>query len=321
MLVPWPVVVDADVLYRNVDFAVRRGAPGMLIGQANRGYSLLTGVSLFAATEVREEMVRHLPDIAKRRNETIDVVEQVWNRLVAPSVRFVELRPDAVNDLRLDGVHTKDLPSARLAVLLARAVLATDNRKHYKPFALPDTKTDAVAKDLFMLGQFGAGAKGVMLFPSLTGAATIEGSKRMVSRLGGEAAAVIGLVLLGGGIYFLSTDRGASVRRAAAEMIEKASPPLMDLVASANAADDRVRAFAVERFGEPDALATVARRLAVSQSVMTTGEIATELRLGRLSFPPGQSHHTQTRAWLVREPCFHEAARGQWTLGYHLPAR
>src|ERR1039458_10869307 len=33
MLLPWPVVVDADVLYRNVDFALCRGLPGMLIGQ------------------------------------------------------------------------------------------------------------------------------------------------------------------------------------------------------------------------------------------------------------------------------------------------
>jgi hypothetical protein len=213
------------------------------------------------------------------------------------------------------------LPSARLAALLARAVLATDNRRHYKPFALPETKTDTVAKHLFMLGQFGAGAKGVMLFPSLTGAATIAGSKRMVSKLGGEAAAIIGLVLLGAGIYFLETDRGTSVRRGAAEMIENAGPPLMNLVATAQAADDRVRACAVERVGEPDALATVARRLAVSQSVMTTGEIATELRMHRLGFPPGQSHHTQTRAWLVREPCFHEVARGYWTLGSHAPER
>lgn len=315
MLVPWPVVVDADVLYRNVDYALQWAAPGRLVGQANRGYTLLTGVSLFAATEVKTETIRHLPDIAKRRNRPLADVERAWSEVVAPAVRFVELRPGAVSDPRLDGVDPKDLPSARLVALLARAVLATDNRKHYKPFALPETKTDAVAKDLFTLGQFGAGAKGVMLFPTLTGVATIEGSKKMVSKLGGDVAALVGLALLGAAAYFLTTDRGRNLRTHMREMAEQAGPPLMEMLENAQAADDRVGAFAVERLGDPDALAVIARRLAVGQTIMTTAEVSSELRMHDFGFASGQSHHVQTRAWLVREPCFTEVERGRWVLG------
>jgi hypothetical protein len=318
MLLPWPVVVDADVLYRNVDFALCRGVPGMLIGQANRGYSLLTGVNLFAATDVLHETIRHLPDIATRRNTTVDAVHAVWDVIISPVVRFVELRPDAVDDPRLDGVDPKDLPSARLAALLAPAVLATDNRKHYKPFALPETKTDAVAKDLFTLGQFGAGTKGIMLFPTLAGAATLEGSKKMVSKLGGDVAAFVGLVLVGGAVYFLRTQRGQTFRHGLADAVEQAGPPLMEFLDREQAADDRVGAFAVEQLEEPNAIALIARRLAVEKSVMTTTEVAAELRLRRIGFPPGQSQQTQTREWLAREPCFDEVSRGHWSLGYHL---
>jgi hypothetical protein len=35
MLMPTPVVVDADVLIRNVEYAIRRGYPGALLGRAS----------------------------------------------------------------------------------------------------------------------------------------------------------------------------------------------------------------------------------------------------------------------------------------------
>lgn len=49
MLLPAPVVVDADVLLRNVDYALRKGYPPALLGSASGPYSLFTGVGLFAA--------------------------------------------------------------------------------------------------------------------------------------------------------------------------------------------------------------------------------------------------------------------------------
>jgi hypothetical protein len=318
MSLPWPVVVDADVLYRNIDFTVRWGNPGALLKQASRSYSLISGVVLFAATEVRDEAVRHLPDIASRRGVGLAVVEKAWTDVILPSVRFVEVGADAVEDPRLDGVDSKDLPSARLAALLAPAVLATDNRKHYRPFAIPDTKTDAIAKDLFTLGQFGTGAKGVMLFPTLGGAATIEGSKKMIAKLGGDSAALIGILVLGGAMYFLTTERGRSVRARLGEVARGAGPPLAELIANVTAAEDRVSAFAVDRIFDPDALALVARRLATGQTVMTTAEVADALRMNSFGFDGGRAHQAATRAWLERMPCFFEARRGHWTLGYHL---
>ena len=101
MFLPWPVVVDADVLYRNIDFAVRWGNPGALLGQASPSYSLIGGVVLFAATEVCDEAVRHMPDIARRRGVSLDVVDKAWRELILPSVRFTR-HVDILSTLGLD---------------------------------------------------------------------------------------------------------------------------------------------------------------------------------------------------------------------------
>lgn len=316
MVVPPPIVVDADVLIRNVDYAVRKGYAGALLGQATRNYTLTGGIVLFAAVEAGGECVRHLPDIARSRGVDIAAVHAVWNTLFVPSVRFVKVGENDVDDARIDGVHPKDRPTARLAALLAPAVLTTDNRKHFRSFGLPETKTDAVALDLFALGQFGSGVQGVTVFPTLGGAATIEGSKKIVAKVGGDASALIGFIVLGAVVLFLTSERGRKLRARLGEIARDAAPPLAELMANVSAAGDRVGAFAISRIGDPAALAVIAARLATGQSVMTTREVARELRMRGFGFEAGR-HETETRAWLERTSCFNEVGRGRWALGYH----
>jgi hypothetical protein len=50
--------------------------------------------------------------------------------------------------------------------------------------------------------------------------------------------------------------------------------------------------------------------------MMSTVELAGELRRRGYSFRREVRHETATRAWLMREPCFEEFQRGQWSLGY-----
>lgn len=197
-------------------------------------------------------------------------------------------------------------------------MLATDNRRHFCPFSLPDTKTDHVSIDLFTLGQLGAGARAAWLVPSLTGLATIEGSKRLIARVGPDTATLIGLTALGAAALFLSTARGKDLRTAVALAAAKAGPPIAELLAEAAAASERVHAFAVEPTGEPSALTVVARRLAIGQTSMATREIAQELRMHGFSFDSRLRHESAARGWLEAEPCFHEVQRGHWTLGYHV---
>lgn len=315
MLSPPPVVIDADVLLRNVEYAVRRGYAGALTSQASTGYSTLSGVVLFASADVAEEVQRHLPDVAARRGVEIDAVKRVWNDRFAKAVRFVDVPEWLIDDPRIVGSHPKDQHTARLACLLAPAVLATDNRKHFKSFGLADTKTDAVAVDLAKVGQFVTGAKGAAVFPTLTGAITIDGSKKVIEKLGRNDALLIGLVLLGVAVLFLTSERGRAMRAKLSDIAIEVGPQLAQLVAETSAAEERVHAFAIDGCGRANAVALLARRLAIAQPTMTTVEVAEWLTDRNLHFGSGRTHRIETRAWLLRTPCFEEISRGRWALG------
>jgi hypothetical protein len=323
MLFPTPVVVDADVLIRNVEYVIRTGRTGALLVGASGNYTLISGVVLFAAAEIGGEAIRHLPDIAARRAVTVGEVYEIWNALIVPNVRFVNVDVDDVHDPRVDEVrklHSADVYTAALVALLVECVLATDNRRHFRPFGLPrfnDVPTDTVALDLFSLSQFGMGVKGTMLVPTLAGAATIEGSKKVIAAVGKDGAAVVAFILLAGALLLATSERGRGICGRFTDVAKQVRPPLMEYMAKTTAAGDRVGAFAVERHSEPDPLAVVARRLAIGQSVMTTAEVAAELRMRGFGFAAGRAHQTETRAWLARTPCFHEVRRGSWALGFH----
>lgn len=66
MLYPTPVVVDADVLIRDVQHAITAGHLPRRLRSASGEYSLFTGVSLFTTVQVFREAIRHLPDVAAR---------------------------------------------------------------------------------------------------------------------------------------------------------------------------------------------------------------------------------------------------------------
>jgi hypothetical protein len=309
--------VDADVLIRNVDYAVRHGYVGALTRHASTRYSLTTGVALFASVDAAEEVQRHLPDIAERRQVAIDEVRRAWAESFAPAIRFVDVPDDLIDDPRIDGTDPKDRHTARLACLLAPAILATDNRKHFKPFALAATKTDNVAIDLAAVGQFITGAKGAAIIPTATGALTIEGSKKVVAKLGKRDALLVGAVLIGALVLFLTSERGRAMGSRLGEVAEELAPKLADLIESVDAASDRVHAFAIDPIAEPGPIGLLARRLATEKTVMTTVEVADWLGQQGLGFKGQRDHRAQTRAWLVRTACFEEVSRGRWALGHH----
>jgi len=102
------------------------------------------------------------------------------------------------------------------------------------------------------------------------------------------------------------------------EIAEEFGPKLADVIADANASGDRVHAVAIDQVCEPGPVALLARRLATGKQVMTTAEVAEWFKQQRLTFRGGRHHQTETRAWLMRTPCFVEVSRGHWALGRHL---
>jgi hypothetical protein len=312
-----PAVVDADVLIRNVDYAIRKSYPGALFGFPSPRYSLFSGVALFASTTVHGEAIRHFPDVAARRGVPEEVVWKTWNQLVLPAVRFVSLGKGAIEDPRIEGVDPADRPTAELASLLAPAVLLTDNRKHFRSFGLARTKTDTVAIDLFQVGQFTVGAKGVAFIPTVGGAALIEGVKKLAAKFGIELTIVIGLLGIVGTGYFLVRPRGREMRGRLADAGRRAMPLIAEQAVAAMQASERVEGFAIERMASPDAVSLLARHLAVRQSSMSTDDVSKLLKELGFGFSGGHAHQTETRAWLERELCFSEVERGRWALGFY----
>lgn len=182
---------------------------------------------------------------------------------------------------------------------------------------LADTKTDAVAIDLATVGEFVTGAKGMAIVPTAAGALTIDGSKKLIEKLGRGDAILVAIVLLGGLALLLTSKRGRSMRAKLSEIAVDVGPKLVELSDNATAAANRVHVFAVDQAVQPDAVARLARRLATETATMTTVEVADWLSRHDLNFDAGQPQRTVTRAWLMRTASFAEVARGRWALGYH----
>lgn len=317
MLPPPPTVVDADVLLRNVDFAWRKGHPGALIALADGRYSMTSGVGLFAAVEVRAEVERHLVDFARHRKAPQDSFWRVWEEQVGSKVRFVAVDPDALADPRIEGTDPQDRPTARLAALLAPCVIATDNRRHLKPFELGSTKTDHVALDLRQIGGVTLATQGALIPPRLLIAGIGELAKGLDARIGrGPGAAVILLIVATLGLI-ASSERAGPLRRRLAETSREAWPLVAHQLLRASEAGERVEAFAIQSGSDSSSpMATVARYLATRQPLATTNQIAELLTEAGFSFS-GKCHRTATRAWLLACPCFEEVGCGRWALGCH----
>jgi hypothetical protein len=318
MLPAPPTVVDADVLLRNVDFTWRNGLPGALLAMADSHYSLTTGVGLFAASEVLDEVERNLPRIASHRRAPDAQFRRVWDEQVGPKVRFVELDPESMLDPRIEGTDSKDRPTARLAALLAPCVIATDNRRHFRSFDLAKTKTDHVALDLRRIGGVTLGTKGALIPPGLILGLGGEAAKSLEARIGRGptvSAFLLATLLVG---LLVSSERARPLRAELADAYRKAAPLVAEQMLLASKAGERIEAFAIERGPDSSSpLAMLARRLATLQSVMTTEEISSSLIGAGVPFE-GERHQKATRAWLVSNPCFEEISRGRWALGRHL---
>lgn len=317
MLFPTPVVVDADVLIRNVDYAVRKGYNPALFGRASAGYTALTGVVLFATPNVMDEVVRHLPDIARRRGDAKRVL-QIWNSVVLSHVRVVPVPAEAMGDPLVAAVsilHAGDAPTAALALLLAPAVLATDNRRHFRPLDIPDTETDSIAVDVYALGEMGISINSLSVVPRVAGYAGVLGARKLAGAIGREATLFIGLVVVGALVLYLTNDRSRPLRERLSLAAKEMGPPVMAELEKILAAGQRVAEFAVAT-GEPSAVTIVARHLAVERPILRTREIVDLLAGHDLRWVPARLELRKARAWLIGQGCFHEVQYGRWGLGY-----
>ncbi len=333
-ILPLPVVVDADVLSRSLDHAVRHGYEPAVVRHASPSYSTFTGITVFATREVVAETYRRFDEIAIARRIPVAHVERVWDEAFCPRIRVVNMsRVDAPSDGRVDDVARRDsddAPTAKLAVLLAPCVLLTDNWDHFQAFGEKaphptrsiDTTT-GYALDVRDLGEFLGMLNAGMIPPRLAGVAVFEGGKALVRWVGRDVALAVAVMLLGGIVLYSRTDRGRQTRErlveAAKELAAEHGPAVGAAFEIGVQTAERLSAFAVAP-GAETLTALVARELAC-RGVMTTAAIADNLLWRGCRVGPASTHRRDVRAALVAQSCFWEPNRGSWTLGYHLAPR
>ncbi|MFP5389133.1 MAG: hypothetical protein ACLGG5_07520, partial [Thermoleophilia bacterium] len=205
----------------------------------------------------------------------------------------------------------------RLAALLAPCVIATDNRRHFRPFELGKIKTDHVALDLRQIGGVTLGTKGALIPPRLLLGIGSEAVKGLEARIGrGSTIAALLLVTVFTGLLF-SSERARPLRAQLVDACRKAAPLIAEQMLLAGEAGERVESFAIAPGPDSSSpLAMLARCLATRQSVLTTKEVASSLLKAGFFFD-GDRRQTATRAWLVSSSCFEEISRGRWALGRH----
>jgi hypothetical protein len=320
-MVPLPIVLDADVLHRNVDYCLRTGYTPKLLEAASASYSLLSGVVVFATARVREEVERQLVEIAEGRDVPLSEVTALWERLFLPRIRFVEMSDRDVEDSRVDEVrmlHDADAPTAALAVLLAPCVLLTDNRKHFAPLRIADTRTDLIAVNAKELAGYYGSLNAMALVPTVTGALVLEGSKRFVSSVGREMALVIAALFIGAGVVLWLSEPAGEFREGLKKFAREVGPPLAESATRALVLTEEMSALAIDPpAGNDSAVRMIAKILATRQTVLSTSEISRRLLEHGYRFTALGAHATSTRSWLMGQRCFVEQERGHWTLGYH----
>ena len=122
------VVLDTKAVINSACYRVRTGRPGRL--EQAILLSPLGLVPLVAPRHVIEEVDRHLA--ARAVDEALDPgeVARVWNERLRPHIRVVDLAIRDHLDPRLRGVladDPDDLPTAALALLVAPAVVLSDD--------------------------------------------------------------------------------------------------------------------------------------------------------------------------------------------------
>jgi len=199
--------------------------------------------------------------------------------------------------------------------------LLTDNREHFVPLDLADRRTDEIAINVHELSQLVTGANGAVLFTGLTGAAAIEGSKKLIAALGEERAVLLALILIGAALVYLKSERGGRFRETLAAIGREAGPPLMRAMEQGLDLSEKISGLAIEPAeARPSALCFLAQQLAVRQTTISTVEAARFLNHGGYRFSQEGDSRTLVRAWLVENRCFFELRRGHWSLGYHAAA-
>lgn len=322
-----PIVLDANVLNRDLMRAARKGERTVLLNAANSGM-----IRIFCAQHVPDEVREHAERLAKRARVSVGEFLRVWEENYVPLLRRVEvleglLAPaEAERITQLDHgpqslCDPDDVPTATLALHLGAILLSTDRKVLWAVYG-PDadlTQHDAWLDLLQLGGEAGALAKmkDEDVTPLDVAGNLVAGGLGWVWR---EVSPWAVLLLAGAAWYGFRRTSPATRQRlteAGVELVRES----VELSVRLTATDRSLRDAAVPVPAWPELARTLPSQAALTRACLYTlaragssDLSASELAqtLPRLGAAQGE---TTVRATLRREVAFHQPYRGRFQVG------
>jgi hypothetical protein len=307
-------IVDTNALMSSIENDCRHGRRSRLLRMSDNGSAVL-----FAADHVYDEMYERLPRFAARCKVPLAPLVECFEDVYLPALRFVTVSGlDAPDQQVLSIADPDDVPTGRLAKLVAPCVVFSEDRHLKKPGLAPKAWRDAAASavDIAEGHQDQETTMIVAALPfRLTAELVIVSGRKM-----GVSPWLLGGILLGVGVLLLQKqDRRKTTTQVAGKVIEAIAVQLADGMAQERRGIESLRDVLLPKPSRP----TLRQQVAIALARQTEPLLAAEVHeLIHDHFPDEPAVSVQeVRTALVEGSEFVRVQRYRWQLGREVAPR
>ncbi|WP_329101607.1 hypothetical protein [Streptomyces sp. NBC_01439] len=307
-------VVDTNALLSSIENDCRKGFRSRLLRMTDGGTA-----TLYAADHVLDETYEHLPRMAKHGLVSLATLRAHFEAEYLPALRFVTMSDVDGPDAQVLAItDTDDVPTGRLAKLIAPCVVFSDDRHLKRPGFAPKDWQRA-AKSVLDITE-GLRGQAVAVNAAVLPARGAVGLVKLLGRQAGISPWAIGAVVLGGGALLLKKpDRRKAVASFAVRAFEVVGTKLEAGAAQERLGVEKLREVIVATSSQP----TIRQRVAITLARQNEPLLAAEVQeLIQAHFRDGPGATTkEVRAVLEEGTEFVRVERYRWQLGREVAPR
>lgn len=223
-------VVDTNVLLSSIDNDCRKGYRSRLLRMSDNG-----AVVLYAADHVYDEMYERLPRFAQSSPVPLASLVEHFEEAYLPALRFVTVSDVDTPDPQVLAItDPDDIPTGRLAMLIAPCVVFSEDKHLTRPGLAPERWRD-VAKSAVDIGE-GVRDQTNMINVAALPVQGIAGLVTLTGRRFGISPWVIGGAALGAGMFLLKKPER---RKAAGQVASRIIATAGELFETARAREEQ----------------------------------------------------------------------------------
>ncbi|QYA94404.1 hypothetical protein KZO11_12155 [Streptomyces anulatus] len=307
-------VVDTNALLCSIENDCRKGFRSRLLRMSDDGTA-----TLYAADHVLDETYEHLPRMAKRGSVPLATLRAHFEAEYLPALRFVTVSDvDGPDEQVLAIADNDDIPTGRLAKLIAPCVVFSDDR-HLKEPGFAPKDWQRAAKSILDIAD-GVRGQAVTVNAAALPVRGVVGLVKLLERQTGISPWAIGAVVLGGGALLLKqADRRKTAASVAIKALEAVGTKLEAASAQERRGVEKLREVILAAPSRPTIRQQVAITLARQSQPLLAAEVH-ELIYGHFPDEPAVGIHA-VRAVLGKGSEFMRVQRYRWQLGCEVAPR